>query len=250
MSTRSRPAFAVGRRRFLQALPALPVVAAATAASAATTDVVLTCDTTLRAPMLAAAGRFYQQTQIRVRVFPTGPGLILPQLERQVQNDMVFTQRSIADGAVREGLIDPAALRGSWRNKLVIAVPRKAGAPAATGRIAVSDATSASDMDGPAIIRSAGLEYGTVLGVIDTDEVVYLLERGQADAGLLHMTDVRANPTLDVLRVVPDEVGRPILYAAAVTKLSWRPNPQAFIDFLLTPAAGVVLTAHGLEAIS
>jgi molybdate transport system substrate-binding protein len=84
--------------------------------------------------------------------------------------------------------------------------------------------------------------------VIDTDEVAFLLSRGQADAGLLHMTDVYANPGLEVIQVIPDGVAAPITYAIAVTKLSVRPNPRAFVDFLLSSRGMTVLKAQGLDA--
>jgi molybdate transport system substrate-binding protein len=241
---------AFNRRTLLRALPALPVIAAATAANAATTDLVLTCDTTLAGPMTAAADRFYQQSRVRVRVFPTGPGLVLPQLERQIQNDLIFTRRGVAESAMQANLIAPNGLRGAWLNRLVLAGQRGSGARPTPARIAASDPTPASDMDGPAIIQALGLTQATVLGVIDTDEVAYLLLRGQVDAGLLHMTDIQANPALEVLRSVPNEIAPPIAYTAAVTKLAWRPDPQAFVDFLLTPDAAAVLRSAGLETAS
>jgi len=226
----------------------LPATAMTNVASAATTDLVLTCDTTLGPAMNAAAARFRQLAGVQIRVFPTGPGLILLQLERQIQNDLIFTRQDTAETAMRAGLVNSGALKGSWLNRLVIAGHRGADARALTGRIAVSDPTPASDMDGPAIIRALGLDQATVQGVIDTDEVAFLLTLGQIDAGLLHMTDVQANPALAVLRVVPDGIAPPIAYTAGVTRLSWRPNPQPFIDFLVTPDAGAVLKAQGLEA--
>jgi molybdate transport system substrate-binding protein len=198
--------------------------------------------------MRAAATAYLRQTGVRVRVFPTGPGLVLPQLAHGIQSDVVCTGRDVAVGAMQAGLIGAGALQGEWRNRLVIAAPRGAGPAAARGRIAVSDPTPAADMDGPAIVQALNLGQTAVLGVIDTDEVAFLLARGEADAGLLHMTDVHANANLEVVRGVPDGVAPPIAYAVAVTKLSTRPNPQAFVDFLLSSAGRTVLKAQGLEA--
>jgi len=238
----------VTRRRLAKALLVLPVLAVASKAEAATTDIVLTCDTALGSPMRAAADQYLQETGIRVRVFPTGPGLVLPQLLHGIQNDVVCTQRDVAAKAVQAGLIDSEALQGEWRNRLVIAASRGAGLAAARGRVAVSDPTPAADMDGPAIVQAMNLGQTAILGVIDTDEVAFLLSRGQADAGLLHMTDVQANPGLEVIQVIPDGVAPPITYVIAVTKLSVRPNPRAFVDFLLSPPGKTVLEAQGLEA--
>jgi molybdate transport system substrate-binding protein len=240
--------FVLARRRLTQALLVLPVFAVATRAEAATTDIVLTCDTTLGPAMRVAAHTYLQRTGVRVRVFPTGPGLVLPQLARGIQNDVVCTQKDVAANAVRAGLIGSGAPQGGWRNRLVIAASQGAGPAAVKGRVAVSDPTPGSDMDGPAIIRALNLGQISILGVIDTDEVVYLLSNGQADVGLLHMTDVYANPGLEVVRILPDGLVPPITYTTAVTKLSTRPNPQAFIDFLFSPPGRTLLKTQGLEA--
>jgi molybdate transport system substrate-binding protein len=239
----------IERRRVLQASAVLPLAAMASAAKAATTDIVLNCDTALAPVMTAAASRFYQRSSVRVRVFATGPGLILPQLARQIQNDLICTRRDAMDAAVSSGLVAAGASRGAWRNRLVIGTRAGAGPAAVQGRIAVSDPTPASDMDGPAIIDGLGLGQAAVLGVIDTDEVAFLLLRGQADAGLLHLTDIHANPGLAILRTVPDgAAARPITYSIAVTKLARRPAPQAFVAFLMAPEGGAVLRSFGLEA--
>ena len=239
---------AVTRRRFNQALLSVPVLAIGGEAEAATTDIVLSCDTTLGPPMRAAAALYRQQMGVQVRVFPTGPGLILPQLVHGIQNDVVFTQRSVGIDAMQAGLIGAGALQGGWHNRLVIAAPQGAGSAATRGRIAVSDPTPAADMDGPAIIRALSLEQTAIRGVIDTDEVAFLLARGEADAGLLHMTDIHASAGLEVVQMVPDSVAPPIDYTVAVTTLSRRPNPQAFVDFLLSPPGRAALEAQGLEA--
>ncbi len=106
----------IGRR----ALPLLGLAAAVAQARADTIDLALTCDTTL-APLLRTLGAAYTaQSSAHVFVFPTGPGLILPQLERNIQNDILVTQTPVLDQATQQGLIaDVAAAR--WRNPLVIA---------------------------------------------------------------------------------------------------------------------------------
>ena len=220
--------------------------------------------------MTAAAARFRERAGVRVVVFPTPPGLVLPQLSRQIQNDLIYVRRPVGEAAMQAGLVAQDGLRGGWRNRLVIAA-RQGGAhqgaahqgaahqgaahqgeagAALKGRIAVSDATPGSDMDGPAIVHALGLGQAGIAGVIDTDEVAFLLLRGEVEAGLLHMTDIRAHSGLAVLRAVPDEVAPPIDYAIAVTKLAARPNPGAFIDFILSAEGQTVMRARGLEVTS
>jgi len=239
------------RRGLLLAVPALPLAAWAAPAQAETTDLILNCDPALAVPMAAAAQLFARTHGILVNIFPTPPGLILPQIARHIQNDMVITRSSaIADAVVAATIADDAPRGGQWRNRLVIA--RRAGSTdsVVTGRIAVADATPGSDMDGPAIVRNLNFHPSSIWGVIDTDEVAWLLLRGEVDAGLLHMTDIRANPGLEVIATVPDTVAPPILYSIAVTKLSRRPHPEAFIATLMSPDGAAVLRNAGLEVVA
>ncbi len=235
---------AIGRRRLLR-LSILAVAAAAAPALADTTDLVVSCDTTL-APALRKVGAAYLAgSGVRVHVFPTGPGLILPQLMRDIQNDIVVTQVALLDQAAQAGIVAPDAARRTWRNPLVIAGPR--GASATDRSFAACDPSAASDIDGPAILARLGLQPARVLGAVDTDEVVFLLTSGAAQAGLLHSTDVRADQRLEVIRPVPAEIHLPIVYAASVTRGARRPNPQGLVAFLATAEATALLTDSGLE---
>jgi molybdate transport system substrate-binding protein len=206
-------------------------------AAAATTDLALTCDTALGPALIAVAARFAAATGVRVRIFPTGPGLILPQLQRQIQNDLLVTQRSLMDQAVAQGLI-AGAPAGAWRTRLIIV-----GAP--QGLLAVSDPLPGSDMDGPAIAKAMGRT--DIVGVHDTTEVMFLLRRGQAAQGLLHEMDVPNIPGVPVLTAVPELIAPPFTYTAAVTTLARRPNPRAFLTFLIGAESRAILSEQGLE---
>jgi ABC-type molybdate transport system substrate-binding protein len=71
-----------------------------------------------------------------------------------------------------------------------------------------------------------------------------------ARAGLLHMTDLRADPERRIHSEVADAVEPPFVYAAVVTTLARRPGPAAFVDFLMAAQGSVLLAAHGLEKAS
>ena len=229
------------RRR---ALPLLALAAISAPALADTVDLSVSCDTALAPALRKAAAAYRAQSSVRVFVFPTGPGLILPQLVRDIQNDIVVTQTAILDQAVQAGVV-AAAVGAQWRNPLVIAGLQ--GQLALTGTFAAPDPTPASDIDGPAILARLDIKPAGTLGAVDTDEVAFLLTTGAAQAGVLHMTDVRANARLAVIRPVPADVHAPLLYAASVTRLARRPNPDGFVAFLATKDATDVLTAAGLE---
>ena len=228
------------RRRLL---PLLALAAGITPAFADTVDLALTCDTTL-APVLRTTGAAYTaRTSVRVFVFATGPGLILPQLERSIQNDIIVTRLPTIDQANQQDLIAyRSALR--WRNELVLAGRDRAASLDQT--LAATDPNPASVVDGPHVIAQLGLHPRRVLGAVDSDEVGFLIGRGLAQAGLLHMTDVRAHG-LEVIRPVPPDIWPPEVYGACVTRLAHRPDPQGLIAFLATAAGARLLADGGLE---
>src|SRR5579872_2516711 len=232
--------FMIGRR----ALPFLALAAAVRPAAAATIDLSLACDTTLAPALRKVAAAYVSKTGVRVFVFPTGPGLLLPQLQRSIQNDILVTQWAIMQQALDGAII--AAMPGAphWSNPLVIA--GRSGA-SVNSVFAACDATAASDFDGPALLAKLALKPTQVIGAVDTNEVAWLLLRGEAQAGFLHMADVRAHPELTVIQPVPADVQAPFVYGATVTKLASRPDPQGFVAFMQTQAAMTLLKEAGLE---
>ncbi len=238
------------RRRVLQAVPMLAVAAfTASTAHAATTDLVVACDTTLARPLRAVADAFRARASVTAHIFPTSSGLILPQLEREVQNDIVVTRFERLTRATETGIIAPGAARsGGWRNRLVLAAWRDAPAVSLNAvAVAACDPTPASDIDGAAVLSTASLWPKSIVGAIDTDEVLFLLASGAAPVGLLYTTDLAADARLGVMTKVPDEAYARIVYGAAVTRLARRPNPDAFVRFLAGDEATTILRAHGLE---
>jgi molybdate transport system substrate-binding protein len=233
---------AIGRR----ALPLLALAAIAKPARADTIDLSLTCDTTLAPALRKVAAAYEARTGVHVFVFPTGPGLILPQLVREIQNDILVTQTTIIGQAVTAGVV-ASAVRPQWRNPLVIAGLQ--GAASIGQTLAACDPTPASDIDGPALLARLSIKPAHLIGAVDTDEVAFLLVNGTAEAGLLHMTDVRADDRLTIIQRVPDAVHPDFLYAASVTRLASRPHPERFVAFLSTKDAAEILAAAGLESV-
>lgn len=239
---------AIGRRRVLGAVSALAAGGIYPArAAVAVAELVVACDTTLGPALRATGAAFEATTGVRVDVFAMDGGLILPQLERQVQNDILVARRGIMQSAVQKGLVAAAAVRGDWTDPLVIATRRGATAPH-DAPVAVCDPTPACDLDGMRILERLAMRPAKTIGTIDTDTVVALVLNGTARAGLMYMTDVRGHPGLQILDVIPPDVQPPRRYAAAVTSLARRPDPARFIDFLLTHQAATLLASLGLEA--
>jgi molybdate transport system substrate-binding protein len=171
---------------------------------------------------------------------------VLPQLEREIQNDIIVTQLAVIDRAEQEGLVTPGGRVGPWRNRLVTAAAKQPAGP--EGSFVVPDPSPASDIDGAVILQRIGAVPVNVLGVIDTGAVAWTLTTGGARLGLLHRTEVAADDRLRAVSVVPDAAWPPILYAATVTKLARRGDPAAFLTFLGGSDCQAILHAAGLEA--
>ena len=231
----------LSRRMALSA--GLAATCAGRAVAGTTTDLAVSCDAAAGPAVLAAAAAYRQQTGVRVRVFPTLHGLLLPQLERDIQNDVIVTQMATIGRAAKEGLIQPGKSAGPWRNPLAIAT----AADAPPGMFAVPDASPASDIDGFAIARKLGTATDRVVGMLNTGAVAWAMVNGDARRGLLHQTEIRTDGRLRAQAAVPDDVWPPILYGATVTTLAWRGDPAAFVAFLASPAGRAVLLAAGLE---
>jgi molybdate transport system substrate-binding protein len=208
-------------------------------------------DPTLAHALRAVGARFSAQTGVPVHVFSAPPAVILAQLRHEVWNDVVVTLVPWMDRAEQAGVIEPGTRTGAWRTTLVMARatdPAPSGVTPANDTVAITDPTPAATIDGPAVLAALGLHPAHVQGVANAAEVAFLLDTGAAAQGLVHLTDVRADPKLSVAAPVADTAYSPIVYAAAISTLTHSPNARAFLDYLHSPAATEVLHAAGLEA--
>jgi ABC-type molybdate transport system substrate-binding protein len=196
------------------------------------------CDPTL-APALRGAGR---GAGYEVAVLCAPAPLMIQQIIRHTHNDVLVTLGTAMDQAIAANLVLPATRVDGFSTRLVLATAGFGGGLAGA-RFAVTDATAASGLDGRAILAANGLSPARVQGVATTADVAYLLTTGAADIGLLYLTDVKADPRLQVVRSVtaPPAVQS---YAAAVNAQAYSPNAGAFISLLRQSAP--VLAAQGV----
>ncbi len=175
------------RRRIMLTAPALIPLALASEAKADTTDLAIICDLTLGAPLRAVGTAFRASAGVRIHVFPTAPGLIVPQLAREVQIDIVVAQTDVLDQAAQAGLLTTEPRGGPWSNPLVVAETIDASGAPDAGKFAVSELPAASGIDGTAIVARLGIDPARVVSAIDTTEVAFLLTTGGARTGVLRL---------------------------------------------------------------
>lgn len=225
-------------------------------------DIVVYCDPALRATIEHVGRLFTASNGARVNVFCAAPALMLAQIERVVQNDVLVTQATWMDEAMRRALIKPSTRIPLGANRLVLAVSGQATAPPLTDRaairgligagpLAIPDPTTGTTVDSAGALARLGfsdpLPFKTV-GAIDTEGVAFLIRTGAVNVGLLYRTEAQAGSGLAPVALLPDKSLVP--YVAAITVLTRRPNAEAFMDFLHTPGATSRLTSAGLEAVA
>jgi len=116
-------------------------------------DAVVYTDPTLGFALRDVGALFMARTGAPVHVFSAPPSLILAQLARQVQNDVVVTDSAWLDRAAHEKLIQLATRIGAWRDTLVIAGPAAGAADNAV--FALTDPTPGATIDGCSAVSRA-----------------------------------------------------------------------------------------------
>jgi len=208
------------------------------------------CDPTLRPAFAALDG----MGGLQVAALCAPAPLMLAQITRHTRDDVLFTLSTAMDQAVAAKLVRPETRVDGFCNTLVLAgladrttpPPSRAllAALLAVARVAVTDATIASGLDGRAVLAGNNLMAPRLLGGANTGDVAFLVTTGAADLGLMYMTDVKADPRLAVIATLNAD---PKLtnYAAAVNAKAVSPNALSFLNSLRGPAAAT-LRAAGL----
>lgn len=246
---------ALPRRLALRSVLALgaaaPILAAAAPrAHAATAHYPMACDPTLLTALRSASDMFRSRTDILVHVLPTSPALLVPQMTHQIQNDIIMAREDIAAAVVAAGYAAPGAPRPRFRSRLVLATRADAPSDAIrTGPFAVTDPTPDTPRDDIAILDAMGIRAAHTMGAVDSGGVAFLVESGAAMAGLMLMSDVRANPALKPVIPAPDSVP-PLVFVAALTRAPVRPQPEAFVTYLASNEGAAILARFGVEKIT
>jgi molybdate transport system substrate-binding protein len=218
------------------------------------------CDPTLRPAMRSLDKISLAQAGAPVSVLSAPAMSMLAQIQRHTRNDVLFTLSIAMDQAVQLQLVRPETRVDGFSNPLVLArlannSPAQldqAGLPGllAGARLAVTDNTVASGLDGRAVLKANGLApAGQVMGAATTADVAFLLVTGAADIGLVYLTDVKADPRLTVLATLNAD---PALthYSGAVNAKAVSPNAQALLNVMRSTAGSASLRAAGLGVAS
>ena len=85
----------------------------------------------------------------------------------------------------------------------------------------------------------------------DVRQVLTWVEGGDADLGLVYLTDAKTAPNVSVVATAPPGTHQPILYPAAVIKTSPAPEAaQEFLTFLSSAEAATVFMRYGFTVLA
>ncbi len=218
------------------------------------------CDPTLGPAMRLLDRVSRAQAGAPVSVLSAPASLMLAQIQRHTRNDVLFTLSSTMDQAEQLQLVRPQTRIDGFSNELVLAGLRdRCTVPAdktalsrmlSAAKLAVTDDTVVSGLDGPAILSANGFANSArLMGAASTADVAFLVLTGAAHIGLVYATDVTAEPRLVVLATL---IADPRLtdYAAAVNAKAVSPNAQALLNVMRGTAGRAALRAAGLNVAS
>lgn len=183
-----------------------------------------------------------------------GSQQLVAQVEAGAPADVVATaDHESMDRLLAAGLVE--APRDFAANRLAIATapgnPRKVGGLADLARpgvkVVLADPSVPAGKYARQILDRAGVDVRPVSLELDVKSVVRKVASGDADAGIVYVTD--ATPGAGVDRVaIPDAANATVSYPVAVVKATKaRAAARAFVDRLLGAPGRAALTAHGFQ---
>jgi molybdate transport system substrate-binding protein len=184
---------------------------------------------------------------------------MLAQIQRHTRNDVLFTLSTAMDQAVQSGFVVPGTRVNGFTNTLVLACFAGRYTPPASqtalqtllagAQIAVTDDTTASGLDGRAVLKVNGLTPGRVQGVANTGDAAFLVTTYAANIALIYRTEAMADPRLAVLVELTAD---PSLtnYSAAVNAKAVSPNAQVLVALIASKTGAAMLRQAGLGVVA
>lgn len=202
----------------------------------------------------AAADAWEAQGHLRPVLSFAGSASLARQVEQGAPADVVITaDAQWMDWLAQHALVATATRRDIASNSLVfVRRDLHAGLPTEAGwqsrRIAMADPDSVpAGRYARSALEHAGAWERVEAMIVPTENVrqaLALVERGEADLGVVYATDARTVPGL-VTDALPLPEGVEVFYPAARLASSTSADADAFLDFLSTPDGAAILCEHG-----
>ncbi len=205
---------------------------------------------------------FEKRTGIPVHGSFSASSTLARQIEAGAHCDVFVSAEPLwVDELERQGLLKPGSRREVMGNDLVLIVPKGKAfkatfeqgfrfGDALKGRLAMGDPQSVpAGRYARQALEALGWWEGVrdrILPAADVRAAVRLVERGEADAGIVYRTDVAGSDGLETIGVVPADLHEPIVYEAAACRGSGA-EAGRFLEFLGSPEAREVIERLGFR---
>lgn len=178
-----------------------------------------------------------------------------PSLARQIEAgapaDVVITADEEWMGWLTQtALVDPSSRLAVAGNALVFVERIDGVLPSSGGKIAMGDPESVpAGRYAKAAMEAAGVWEEVSAHVVPAENVraaLLLVERGEADAGIVYVSDAAASGRVRAVpfpHPLPD--GMAIIYPAALVAGARHPDAQAFLAFLASDEGAAIICARG-----
>lgn len=213
---------------------------------------------------LQAIGQNYQKTHPDERMvcnFGTS-GTLQRQIEQGAPVDIFISAgEQQMDALERENLLVPGTRRDLLKNEMALIVParsQKFGNFEDLRKNAVKSVAVGDPKIVPAgMYAKETLEHLGLLPAIqrklvfasDVRQVLAFVESGNADAGLVYVTDARISSAVRVVAIAPEDSHLPILYPVALLTNSKSPQAaRSFLDALESPESVSAFEKAGFSA--
>ena len=181
------------------------------------------------------------------------------QIEQAAPAD-IFISADLAwmDELAGKNLITPDSRKNIAGNTLVLVARKGAGLDAkienlvatlGSEKLALGDIKSVpAGKYAKAALDSLGLWSAVEPNVVMQENVrsaLALVARGEARLGIVYGSDATAEPKVEVLGIFPETSHIPIVYPAAIIAASQNTDAKAFLEFLESKDAQLILKANG-----
>ena len=245
----------------LFAVLALALFAAAPARAADEARPLVFAAASLKGPLDEAVAAFEAESGIAVTISYAGSNALAKQIEEGAPADLfISADEAWMDDLAAKGLVRPESRADLLANELALIAPADSAltiAPApgfalaaalGDGRLAMADPDAVpAGRYAKAALIALGVWDAVAPRIARTENVraaLALVAAGEAPAGIVYVTDARAEPKVKTLGVFPAGSHPAILYPAALTTAA-RPEAAAFLAYLRGPAATAIFAKAG-----
>lgn len=212
-------------------------------------EITVSAAASLKDPLEEIAMEYETENEdVKIILNMAGSGTLAMQIEQGAEVDLfVSAADSWMDGLNEKGLIITETIASFLNNRMVIVVPETSRYDETNFMSLFNDESAKIVVGEPSSVPAGkyAMEWLDALGVMETitkqlvygkdvKEVLSWVETGNADAGIVYITDALASPKVNV--VSTSEVGDhiEISYPAAVVKSSKHPEEaKVFLDYLM-----------------